>query len=96
MKLKVPSRTNSGKPGLRSFATFCTPKSSSTSVSFSEISDEKMQQILAKKVHRNEAQFEQKLKNMKCVVLKEAAEFIKTQAKQITTILSKQHHAIVK
>ena len=82
---------------LGSFATFSSPSpaGSSTSLNFSEISDEKMHQILAKKVSQNQAQFDQKLKNMKCVVFKEAAEFLKTQAKQITHMLSKHHHSVV-
>ena len=43
-----------------------------------------------------EAQFDQQLKNMKGVIFKEAAEFVKNKAMEITNVLSKQHQNIIK
>ena len=51
---------------------------------------------MERKLHQAETNYQMKLRNLKPIVFKEAADFIKEEAVQIMDQLSKQHRTIVK
>ena len=51
--------------------------------------------MVAHKIRKIETNYAQQLKNLKPVVFKEAAEFVKDRASEILKSLSKQHRLVV-
>ena len=67
-------------------------ESSMSSMHASHYDDARIQEYLEKKIAKNKINFEQQVKNMKPIVMQEAAKFIKEQAHAITKMLTRAHY----
>ena len=60
-----------------------------------ELTDAELKKYLDKRIHQNKANYDQQVKNMKPIVMKEALEFVKQQTDAIVKLLTKTHHNMV-
>ena len=61
-----------------------------------EYTEKDMKEYMDKKIHQNKVNFDQLVKNMKPIVMKEALDFVKQQTQVVVKLLTKAHHGMIK